>query len=451
MKIGMVYSASISYEIGGGPPYEYKNPWTPLGIAYVLATLKKYHPEYKLKIFDQAVNRFSNEKMLEILLTEDLDVIGFSSYIWNTNSLLKWISILKNENSDVQIVIGGPFYTYIPKYIMQKVREIDFMILKEAEIPFLKLVEKLEENSNNFEGVPNLIYRKDTRIIENKIIRPPKNLDTYPSPYLTGILDNYFESRIKYFGIQTSRGCRFSCLYCAWNCQSTYDGFEKVRYFSLNRVIEELKYIKKRIRAGAKIEVYDATFNEDQDRLFEISEKVVDNKIDLDFGVRIRADLLNDKQINCLKNVGVWIIRTGIENIGESIKKSNRVHSQDKIKENLMKIKDLGIKISANIMLGLPGQTKSEILETNDFLKNIGVDVATVNIFDPPPSSDIYKSPEDFGFEIIKSSENGRLYLQNQNLSRNDLIKLGNYVNNILNSDFNQNAIRKYKILKSFS
>jgi radical SAM superfamily enzyme YgiQ (UPF0313 family) len=389
--------------------------------------------------------------MLDILLTEDFEVIGFSSYIWNTNSLIRWISALKREKPDVKIVIGGPFYTYLSEYIMQKVKEIDFLVLKEAEIPFLKLCEKLEGNTNIFEGVPNLIYRKDGRIVENNIIKPPKNLDEYPSPYLTGILDEYFESGKKYFGIQTSRGCPFSCLYCAWNCQSSYRGFEKVRYFSSSRIIEELKYIEKRVRAGAKIEVYDATFNEIQDRLFEISEKIIDNKIDLNFGVRIRADLLNHDQITYLKSMGVWIIRIGIENVGESIKKSNRVQAHGKIEDNLIKIKDLGIKISANIMLGLPGQNKREILDTINFIDNIGVDVATVNIFDPPPSSNIYKSPEKFGFEIIRSSDDGRLYLKNQNLTRNDVIKLGTYANNILNSDFNENSIKKYKIIKSFS
>ena len=94
----MVYSASISYEIGGGPPYEYKEIWTPLGIAYPLAMIKKYHPEFQIKIIDQALNKYSNEKMTELLLAEKFDLIGLSSYIWNSSSLQSWITTLKKEN-----------------------------------------------------------------------------------------------------------------------------------------------------------------------------------------------------------------------------------------------------------------------------------------------------------------------------------------------------------------
>ncbi|MHA1299010.1 MAG: B12-binding domain-containing radical SAM protein [Candidatus Helarchaeota archaeon] len=451
MKIGMVYSASISYEIGGGIPHEYYYIHTPLGLAYPLAMIKSNYPNIKTKIIDQALLSSSNERILDLIRTEDFDLIGFSAYVWNSKSILYWIKELKKENKDLRIVIGGPHFTYIPKLIMKRFSEIDFIIKKEGEIPFLKLVEHLKEDNSNYEGIPNLVYRQENKIFETTIIKPPLNLDEYASPYLTGILDDYLKDNCQYLGFQTSRGCPYNCAYCVWNIQSTFENFPKIRYFSFDRVIKELKYIQKHVRKNDfTVDIYDATFNENQKRLSNLSEKLRINNINLPYGVRLRADLLNDSQIDILKSMGVKIIKVGIESVGNCLKTVRRSQSQKKISENLKKVKKAGIYISCNIIIGLPNQTKQEVNETLKFVKLLNVDGVTVNIYDPPNGTDIYNNPEKYGMTLYKELEDGRTFLESNQLSRADIIQLAKKGNFDLNHLLN-NMVKLFKNIITFS
>ncbi|MHA1267472.1 MAG: B12-binding domain-containing radical SAM protein [Candidatus Helarchaeota archaeon] len=451
MKIGMVYTASIAYELGGGPPYEYAEAWTPLGIAYPLAIIKMHYPQIRTEIIDQAILKCSADKLLEYLLTEDFDVLGFSSYVWNATALFRLISGLKKERADLKIVVGGPFYSYLAHTIMARLPSLDFIIQKEGEIPFLRLIHHLQENDSNYQKIPNLIYRANGKIFENAIEPPPRNLDEYTSPYLTGILDCYLKDGCQHIGIQTSRGCPFQCQYCAWNCQSTYEGLTpRVRYFTIERVLTELKYIKKYRKRGGLIEIYDATFNENTARFRTLCQAIVENQLEMSFAVRIRADLLNDEQIDLLHRIGTWIIKVGIESSGECLTQVNRVQSNLKIEENLRKVKESGIRVSGNIMIGLPGQRREEVLKTIEMAERLELDMFTINIFDPPPSSEIYTNPESYGLKRLKETVEGRRFFETQWLSRDEIIKLGKLANQKLNSAKTSHQLKESKTLMAF-
>jgi len=280
--------------------------------------------------------------------------------------------------------------------------------------------------------------------------KPPLDLDEYPSPYLVGILDDYLTGKCRYLGLQTSRGCPFNCAYCVWNIQWAFEGLPKIRYFSLDRVIEELKYIKRKTKGKVGIEIYDATFNENRNRLRNLCQAIKDNKIDLKFGVRLRADLLNDEQIEMLKSMGVWIVRVGIESIGDSLKIVNRIQSQTKMDTNLMNLRKKGIYISGNIMIGLPEQTKEEVTRTIEYVKKLNINVFTVNVYDPPSGTDLYNDPAHHGLIEFRVTEDGRKFFETSFLNRKELIELARKGNMELNSVPNE-LLKIYKRLVTFS
>ena len=70
-----------------------------------------------------------------------------------------------------------------------------------------------------------------------------KTMDWLPSPFQKGLADEFFEDGLGCM-IETNRGCPFHCTFCVWGAQDTNS---KVTQFSVNRVIKDLEYIKKRL------------------------------------------------------------------------------------------------------------------------------------------------------------------------------------------------------------
>ena len=67
-------------------------------------------------------------------------------------------------------------------------------------------------------------------------------MDEIPSPYLTGILDKFFDGKLRPF-IETNRGCPFTCSFC--HTGDYY--YHKLNKFSEDRVKAEIEYIAKRV------------------------------------------------------------------------------------------------------------------------------------------------------------------------------------------------------------
>ena len=68
----------------------------------------------------------------------------------------------------------------------------------------------------------------------------PYSLDDIPSPYLTGLLDKFFDGRLSPL-MQTNRGCPFQCTFCV----DGNDEKQKINQFNMERVISEINYIGK--------------------------------------------------------------------------------------------------------------------------------------------------------------------------------------------------------------
>ncbi|MDD2542299.1 MAG: cobalamin-dependent protein, partial [Desulfuromonadaceae bacterium] len=112
--------------------------------------------------------------------------VGFSMYVWNHNLICEIAALLRRNQPDIKLFCGGPEVTADPKSVLN-LGIFDFVITGEGEVPFLSLCQTLKE-SGDYSEIPGVL------LPDSSILPPPPpvtNLDTIPSPYLTGVIDTH--------------------------------------------------------------------------------------------------------------------------------------------------------------------------------------------------------------------------------------------------------------------
>lgn len=180
------------------------------------------------------------------------DVIGLSNYCWNAELSRLVFKQAKKKNPRTVCISGGPDFpaedSEREEYLLKR-PEIDFYVYFDGEIAFAELISKVQKGdaldflkSNSQAGVM-AINPLTKKLVKGEILPRPANLDFIPSPYLTGLMDQWFDG---YYApcLETARGCPFTCAYC-------HTGNVKCKglaTFSLERVKDELTYIAERMK-----------------------------------------------------------------------------------------------------------------------------------------------------------------------------------------------------------
>tara|TARA_Y100000294_G_C8563817_1_gene340073 strand:+ start:412 stop:2454 length:2043 start_codon:yes stop_codon:yes gene_type:complete len=223
------------------------NPFMPYGIGLIASYAKKmFGDAIEVKLFKYP------EKLYEALNQEHCDILGCSTYVWNSN-LAHWACrTAKRKNSNVITVLGGPDFAkdYDKKLeYFKKCDYVDIRILLEGEIAFSNLIKLILKHGivnkdkifkDKIEGC-SFLHKNKTSLVEVHTERI-QLLDEIPSPYTTGLLDEFFDGKLIPV-IQTTRGCPFSCNFCVESDKY----YSRIKNFQTQYAIDELDYIGKKI------------------------------------------------------------------------------------------------------------------------------------------------------------------------------------------------------------
>lgn len=75
-----------------------------LAIRYLKREIEE---EYDVELYESSINDDVLKIALDILSKEP-DIVAFSCYIWNIENTYKIVNAIKNANSDIKIILGGP-------------------------------------------------------------------------------------------------------------------------------------------------------------------------------------------------------------------------------------------------------------------------------------------------------------------------------------------------------
>lgn len=351
MKIALVYPPCAEIDLKGYP----------LGLAYLLASLKRSHDvsiynyngrEYKrsLKDFLRAIKA----------IRPDMVAISFNSF--NRAGAYHIIKNVKDLNKDIFVVLGGvhpsTLYGQLFKYFYE---HIDFIIQSEGEISLCQLCDALE-SGHDHKGISGLVY-KDGKggFVANPVSEIAADLDGLPIPDYS-----YAAEEIKRKGLAfliTSRGCPVNCSFCS---TSSFWG-QKVRVNSPERVGSEVELA---LRSGAKrLFFHDDTFNLGIDRTLRLAEVL--KKFNVEYTIQARVKPVNEELIRELAESGCKHISWGVESLSDKI--LGRIR-KGITKEDVRRAFDIcagyadKMTTSAYLCVGVPGETEETISDTVDYM-----------------------------------------------------------------------------------
>ena len=316
-----------------------------------------------IKVMEFTIND-NPDSVLSRIYAEGCDIAAFSCYIWNINFILKVAENLKKILPNIKIVLGGPEVSYDPKQVLELHPFVDFVIFGEGESAFNELLGFLNGVGKELYDIKGLSYREDGRITVSKIFPLEQDLDSIPSPYNNEML-SCIGNRIVYF--ESSRGCPFSCSYCI---SSTFEG---VRYFSLDRVKKDLRFL---MAAGVKlVKFVDRTFNCNKDRAKSIFEFIINNAGNTVFHFEAAADLFDEETIEILSRAPKGLIQfeIGIQSTNEvTLEAVKRKTNIKKVLYYVKRLMELGnIHIHVDLIAGLPFEDYSSFRKSFNDVYNL--------------------------------------------------------------------------------
>jgi putative methyltransferase len=154
----------------------------------------------------------------------------FSTYGWNYNYSLMIAKTVKDKYPSCKIIFGGHHVPLNDDSYFEKYPFIDIIAHGEGEFICEDILK-----GKSLESINNISYNKNGATIKNKIIFHDFNINLIPSPYLSGVFDEFLYMPYKYAAnLETNR---------------TYSHSEtiinRIVFFEIDRILREIKWFGK--------------------------------------------------------------------------------------------------------------------------------------------------------------------------------------------------------------
>lgn len=377
------------------------NPYT----ICLLATMIK--DEVDVKIVDAQFYNMGQDGFRKEVENFNPDLVGISvlsSEYYLIGDIC--VDIVKEVNPNIIVVMGGVHATTMYWRIMNN-RKIDYAIRGEGEYVFRDLIRYLNvEGQFPSQGV---VYRNENYELKALPIMFIDDLNALPYPDYELVDFRVYSMTIQRYGtdapvelpfvrISTVRGCPIGCSFCQVESVSG----RKHRMRSAVNIVGELELLKEKYSIKS--------INFDDDNAFfhkgwskELLQMMIDRRLHLKWKANGVALFSLDKEIlRLMADSGCLMLNLAIESGNERVLKDIVMKPLDlkTAPQKIALVKQYGIYVCVNFIIGLPGETWDEIRETLRYAETCGADYVKIFIANPLFGTKMYDMAKEKGYIV---------------------------------------------------
>jgi radical SAM superfamily enzyme YgiQ (UPF0313 family) len=364
-------------------------PQPALGLAYIAAAL-----EDCIEVLPILDGNFTDDYLRALRDTvseQKPDIVGFSAFTPFARKAMDGCRVVKEVDSSILTVMGGPHATVLPEKTLLHCPELDLIVRDEGETTVQEIVE-----GRSLRDIPGLVLRNDGHIV----MTPPRgyidDMDKIPFPayhMLPEFPRGYKPHPPKSTGAvwasaMWSRGCPFTCTYCTRDAS-----------FGLNFRCNTPEYVVRLLRhlhddyGVEELTFYDDVFTLHRAKTLKLLEAMRPENLgfELVWDCETRVDLVDPEVLRAMRAAGCRMIAYGIEH-GRWIKEIKGGKASIEQAEKAVRwTHEAGIDTVGYFMIGLPGETRATVRETIRFAKRLDVTWAQFAITTPFPGNELYR------------------------------------------------------------
>lgn len=383
----------------------------PFGILYLADTLEK--AGFSVRLFHELGKENDIKALVELVSQEKPYFVGFSTLTGPMLLPTIQASQMIKKSYPLPVVWGGLHPTMLPEQTLRN-EFVDIVAIGEGDRTVVDLAEILCEHglhTQKLSKVAGIAFKSSGRVVMTESRPFIEEMDQlYPAWHLLDA-ERYFDSGKHFYanhGFQLPReriGAVITSRGCPWRCGFCYNQIVNKRVFrphSAQRVISDIRSYKERYGITAVV-FEDDYFFASKNRALEIVKS-----IDLPWSSNVRANHLaqwGDEFVQEVKQHHCMELRIGAESGSQKV--LDLMHKDitvDQIRRAVEICLREDIPVTIGFMLGVPGETWSDSLETLaliDELESLSGSIQFLGpgVFMPYPGTPLFDLAIEYGFE----------------------------------------------------
>ena len=333
---------------------------------------------------------------------DDTDVIGLTCMFSQDWLYAKRVIAAAHEAAPTAaVIVGGEHVTADPAHVLRTAPAVKACVLGEGEETLVDFVDAVS-TARNLRDVPGLVLRGEdgspVRTAPRERVRAIDDLP-WPAwhlvPSLRMYLDNHFgfeEYNRRSMPMMATRGCPYRCTFCSspsmwgtnWFARDPQDVIDEIKYWLEQYQIEH-------------VEFYDLTAVVDRRWTLKFTKLLSAERLPITWRLPsgTRSEALDEEVLRAMVASGceavVYAPESGSPRTLARIKKKVK---PERMLQSMRAAVRAGMHVRGHFIMGMPGQTLSEIGETFLFIAKmawVGVHDVNSYFFYPYPGSEMHR------------------------------------------------------------